>query len=209
MAKEVDHSKSSGLNTSGERMVKIPLRINPETILENGLAGQVRYVKLGYRKYPCIIGEVPQSVAKEYLRMDWADIKAEERSHRCLIPDGNGGFIRCQEKNKCVDCEKIGDFDFDAMHPASLDALIEDGFEPEVPLAEDSDDAATEVMAILIRRLGEISPKYADIFKVMLDGDDSPLHISKKLNLGKSQTYTDVKRVRKLAQHIYSELLGE
>lgn len=198
-------------NTGAEKMVKVPLRVNPETIEEDGLAGQVTYVKIGYRKYPCIMGEVPESAAKAYMRMEWADVKAEERSARCLIPDGSGGFIRCSEKNKCIGCEKVRDFDFDAMHPASLEDLNEESdFEPEAPIVEESyEDVANEMISVLVRRLGEICPRYADIFREMLGGEDSPLHISRKLNLGKSQTYTDVKQVRKLAQRIYFELLGE
>ena len=208
----MNNQKKSNVNqnTSGEKMVKVPLRVNPETIEENGLAGQISYIKIGYRRYPCIIGEVPESVALAYMRMEWADVKAEERSARCLIPDGSGGFIRCPEKNKCVTCEKLRNFDFDSMLPASLETLKEESdFDPEAPaLAEDSEDAAHEMMDVLLHRLGKIKPRYADIFREMLDGEDSPLHISKKLNLGKSQTYTDVERVRKLARDIYFELLG-
>ena len=59
MAKEVSSSKTNRSNASGEQMVKIPLRVNPETIVEDGLAGQIQYIKIGYRKYPCIMGEVP------------------------------------------------------------------------------------------------------------------------------------------------------
>ena len=211
MAKQVDNSKSSSTNVSGERMVKIPLRINPESIKENGFVGQVSYIKIGYRKYPCIFGEVPESAAKAYMRMEWADVKAEERSNRCLVPDGRGGFFRCSEKNKCISCEWVRDFEFDSMLPTSLDALIEEAdFDLEAPATDESnDDAANEMMSVLIQRLGELCPRYADIFREMLDGEDSPLRISKKLNLGKSQTYTDVEQIRKLAQHIYFELLGE
>ena len=202
---------TSNQSISGEKMVKVPLRVNPETIEENGLAGQVSYVKIGYKRYPCIIGEVPESAAKAYMRMEWADVKAEERSARCLIPDGRGGFIRCPERNKCIGCERVRDFDFDSLLPASLDALCEESdFDVEAPtLAEDNEDAANEMMDALIQRLGEMKPRYADIFREMLDADDSPLHISKKLNLRKSQTYTDVAQVRKLARDLYFELLGE
>ena len=205
-AKNADNSSKSG-----ERMVKVPLRINPETIEEDGFAGRVSYVKIGYRKYPCIIGEVPESAAKTYMRMEWADVKAEERNTRCLVPDGSGGFIRCPEKNKCISCKKVRDFDFDAMHPASLEALSEESdFVLEAPSGEESnEDAANEMMSVLLQRLREINPKYADIFRELLDGEDKPLHIAKKLNLGKSQCYSDVKQVRKLAQCIYFELLGE
>lgn len=211
MAKKVDHSQSSGLNICGERMVKIPLRINPETIEEDGFAGQVRYIKIGFKRWPCVIVQVPESSAKMYLRLEWSDVKCEERSNRCLVPDGRGGFVHCSEKNKCISCEKVRDFGFDSMLPTSLDALIEEAdFDLEAPATDESnDDAANEMMSVLIQRLGELCPRYADIFREMLDGEDSPFRISKKLNLGKSQTYTDMEQVRKLAQHIYFELLGE
>ena len=63
--------------------------------------------------------------------MEWADVNAEERSERCLIEDGHGGYIMCPECNRCIKCQKVGSFNFDTNRPASLDALYaESEFEP-------------------------------------------------------------------------------
>ena len=194
---------------TGAKLVSIPLRVNPETIEENGQAGQIRYVKIGAKRYPCIMAKVPEEFAHRYLQQEWAETKAEERSERCLVEDGRSGYIMCPESNKCVCCEKFGHFDFDNFRPASLDAMYaETEYEPAADHAYLFDDA-TEVMEMLVQRLTEIKPKYGAIFQELLNGNQRPLRIAEALGLGKSQTYDDVDRVRALAEKLYLELRGE
>lgn len=116
---------------SGTKLVKLPLRVNPETIEANGQVGKVRSVRIGSKHYPCIFVEVSEHDAHQYMQLEWADVKAEERSERCLIEDGHGGYIMCPESNKCINCPKVGSFNFDTNRPTSLDALYtESEFEP-------------------------------------------------------------------------------
>ena len=213
MANKANYQANTEKSADGN-LIQVPVRINPETEEEfrrNHPDVHLRMWKIGGRRYLCAVYLLPKDHADDFLRMQQTEAKREQREERCLIPDSSGGFIRCPERNKCIGCERVRDFDFDSLLPASLDALREGSdFDVEAPtLAEDNEDAANEMMTALIQRLGEMKPRYADIFREMLGGDDSPLHISKKLNLRKSQTYTDVAQVRKLARDLYFELLGE
>ena len=201
-------TKNDNQNTAA-KLVTIPLRVNPETIEENGQVGKIRYVKIGYKRHPCILAQVPEEFAHKYMQIEWAEIKAEERSERCLVEDGRGGYIYCPESNKCACCEKFGHFDFDNFRPASLDAMYDETeYEPAADHADLFDDT-TEVMEMLVQRLTEIKPKFGAIFQELLNGNQRPLRIAEALGLGKSQTYDDVDRVRALAEKLYLELRGE
>ena len=194
---------------TGAKLVTIPLRVNPETIEENGQVGQIRYVKIGAKRYPCIMAKVPEEFAHRYLQQEWAEVKAEERSERCLIEDGRGGYIMCPESNRCSSCQKYGHFDFDTFRPASLDAMYaETEYEPVADQADLFDDT-TEVMEMLVQRLTEIKPKYGAIFQELLNGNQRPLRIAEALGLGKSQTYDDVDRVRALAAKLYRKMMDD
>lgn len=194
---------------TGAKLVTIPLRVNPETIEENGQVGQIRYVKIGAKRYPCIMAKVPEEFAHQYMQIEWAEVKAEERSERCLVEDGRGGYIMCPESNRCSNCEKYGHFDFDTFRPASLDAMyVETEFEPASEPSNLFDDTS-EIMDMLVQQLTQIKPKYGAIFQELLNGNQRPLHIAEALGLGKSQTYDDVDRVRALAEKLYLELRGE
>lgn len=201
-------TKNDNQNT-GAKLVTIPLRVNPETIEENGQVGQIRYVKIGAKRYPCIMAKVPKEFAHQYMQIEWAEVKAEERSERCLVEDGRGGYIMCPESNKCACCEKFGHYDFDNFRPASLDAMYaETEYEPVSDQME-LFDGTTEVMEMLVQRLAEIKPKFGEIFRELYRGNNRPLHIAETLGLGKSQTYDDVDRVRELAEKLYRELMDD
>ena len=196
-------------NNTGAKLVSIPLRVNPETVEENGQVGQIRYVKIGAKRYPCIMAKVPEDFAHRYMQQEWAEVKAAERSERCLVEDGHGGYIMCPESNKCACCEKYGRFDFDTFRPTSLDAMYsESEFEPASEQTDLFDDTS-EIMDMLVQRLTQIKPKYGAIFRELLGGNLRPLHIAEALGLGKTQTYSDVNRARKLAAELYRKMMGE
>lgn len=201
MTKEVKRNQ-------GQNKVQVPLRINPETVEENGYSKKdISYVKIGYKKYPCILTWVSEEEYQAYMRMEWADVKAEERSNRCLIPNGKGGFIMCPECNKCCDCKKMQDFEFDNNHTVSLDALNEElDYEPESAYLDELNvEIIKEILENLIEDLDKINPKYGPIFREMYNGNIKPLHIAKALDLPKSSVYDDVPKVRKLAQELYKK----
>ncbi len=189
------------------KLVKVPLRVTPETIEENGQAGKVRSVRIGSKHYPCIFVEVSEHDAHQYMQLEWADVKAEERSERCLIEDGHGGYIMCPECNRCTQCQKVGRFDFDNNHPASLDAMYaESEFEP-ASLRPDQVDETSDILAMLLAELEKIKPKYAQIFTELFNGNERPLSIARAVGIGKTQAYTDVPRVRELAEKLYRDMM--
>ena len=179
---------------NGTKLVKLPLRVNPETIEENGQVGKVRSVRIGSKHYPCIFVEVSEHDAHQYMQLEWAD-------------DGHGGYIMCPERNKCINCPKVGSFNFDTNRPASLDALYaESEFEP-ASQQPDQIDETSDILAMLVEELGRIKPKYAEIFKELYKGNERPLSIARAVGIGKTQAYTDVPRVRELAEKLYHDMM--
>ena len=79
----------NGNQYNGAKLVRVPLRVNPETIEENGQVGKVRSVRIGSKHYPCIFVEVSEHDAHQYMQLEWADVKAEEARQQHSI-----GFVR-------------------------------------------------------------------------------------------------------------------
>ncbi len=220
-------------NTINPRMVKVAVRITPETIdellamyahQEQGIT--IRMVKIGGWRYPCAIHLLPEDEVKDFKRLQQNEAKREQREARCWLPDGSGGFIRCDaDKHKCSECERWKSFNFDNCHPTSYEALQElyenqeelyywTGEEAPAmkdPSVEESnqlpEEVYTEAMQILIDRLTAIKPKYGLIFKELLKGNMQPLNIAKALGIGKSQVYEDVPKVQAAAKKLYFELM--
>lgn len=220
-------------NTINPRMVKVAVRITPETIdelramyahQEQGIT--IRMVKIGGWRYPCTIHLLPEDEVKDFQRLQQNEAKREQREARCWLPDGSGGFIRCDaDKHKCSECERCKSFNFDNCHPTSYEALQElyenqeeffywtgeEAPAKKEPSVEETDqlpeEVYTEIMQILIDRLTEMKPKYGLIFKELLKGNMQPLNIAKALGMGKSQVYEDVPKVRAAAKKLYFELM--
>ena len=219
-------------NTTEPRMVKVAVRINPETIdeLPDLYADQkkkitIRMVKIGEWRYPCAIYFLPEDEVKDFKRLQQTEAKREQREARCWLPDGSGGFIRCDaDKYKCSECDRWKSFSFDNCHPTSYEALqdcyadqeedlylagddIPGTKDPSAEAAEpQQEEAYTEIMQILVDRLSAIKPKYGTIFQELLKGNLQPLNIAKALGLGKSQVYETVPKVQELAKKLYFEL---
>lgn len=51
-------------------------------------------------------------------------------------------------------------------------------------------------------------PKYAEIFKELYKGNERPLSIARAVGIGKTQAYTDVPRVRELAEKLYRDMMA-
>lgn len=228
----MSQTKGGNQNTTTDtRMVRVAVRITPETIdeLRAMYADQeekitIRMVKIGGWRYPCAIYQLPENEVKGFKRLQQAEAKQEQREARCWLPNGSGGFIRCPEENKCSQCERCKSFNFDSNHPTSYEALQDFYGEQEEdlylagedipgikdPSIESADpqqeEAYTEIMQLLVDRLTAIRPKYGLIFKELLKGNMQPLNIAKVLGLGKSQMYEAVPKVQELAKKLYFEL---
>ena len=227
-----NENQSTQNSTTNPRMVKVAVRINPETIdeLRKLYADQeekisIRMVRIGGWKYPCAIYLLPEDEVQGFKRLQQNEAKQEQREARCWLPDGSGGFIRCdEEKHKCSQYERCKSFNFDTNHPTSYEALQDFYGEQEEdlylagedipgikdPSIESADsqkeEAYTEIMQILVDRLTAIRPKYGAIFQELLKGNLQPLNIAKALGLGKSQVYETVPKVQELAKKLYFEL---
>lgn len=210
-------TKAVKVNDKGEVLRPVPLRVNEETIDELRQMGKkVSYVKIGVRKYPCIIEYVTEAEYRSYIRVDWADIKAEQREMRCLIPDGNGGFIMCPECNKCCGCEKVGKWDFDNGHAVHIESIVGDSDDGEDvstfdiksdAVNDESEIAANQIADMIEAELVKIKPKYGVIFREMFSGNFVVKDIAKNNNLTLSTTYEDVPKVMKKAQEIFTLLM--
>jgi hypothetical protein len=229
MANVGNQSKKN--NTTDPRMVRVAVRITPETVdeLRAMYADQeekitIRMVKIGGWRYPCAIYLLPEDEVKGFRRLQQTEAKQEQREARCWLPNGSGGFIRCPEENKCAQCERCKSFNFDTNHPTSYEALQdfygeqeEDLYlagedipgmkDPSAETAEpQQEEAYAEIMQILVDRLTAIKPRYGAIFQELLKGNLQPLNIAKALGLGKSQMYETVPKVQELAKKLYFEL---
>ena len=224
-----NHSQES--KTTDPRMVKVAVRVNPETVddlralyadEENKII--IRMVKIGAWRYPCAIYLLPKDEVKGFKRLQQNEAKQEQREARCWLPNVEGGFIRCPDENKCHLCERVKSFNFDSNHPTSYESLQEfygkqeeelylageDIPEMGGPSAEEAiehpEEDYTEIMQILVDRLAAIKPKYGLIFQELLKGNMQPLNIAKALGLGKSQVYENVPKVQELAKKLYFQL---
>lgn len=97
------------------------------------------YRWIGRKVYSCILVPGTRQQQADWLREFDNERKAEDRNRRCLIADGNGGFITCTETNSCARCPKMHKDDFDTFRPLSLELLQEplgedgNGFYPPAP----------------------------------------------------------------------------
>ena len=106
MKKIENQSINATVNKEGQVLRPVPLRVSPETMEANKAINEkpIVNVLIGCKKYPCYIEMVTEEEYRTYMRIEWAEIKAQERENRCNIPDGSGGFIKCPECNKCRYC---------------------------------------------------------------------------------------------------------
>lgn len=197
-------------NENGEPEVLLALRVNEETIDVNGQRSKIRYVKIGALPYPCILEWVPAEECMGYIRLEWAEVKVKDRSRRCPLPNGKGGFIRCPERKgtSCCTCDRAGRADSRTNLTISLDALLENkNYELKASFLSDFTVAETmELLEMLIVELDKKSPEYGKIFLALFRGITKPRDIAQELGLPKESLYKDVPKVRKLAQEIYQRL---
>lgn len=210
----------------GVKYLEVPVIVNPETAKEN--QQHVNLVKIGYRQYLCTFEWIPESFYNTYKCMLEQEAKEDERSHRCLIPDPKktGGRIRCPECNRCISCPHARKLGFDNGHDASLDALMEDGFDVETGVECESDyDVASssatpedivisadekkhldETLDILVSLLAERKPKYGAIFSELRKGETNASEIAIRCGLKPNRTAEDVHKVQSMAKELYKKM---
>lgn len=216
MKKSENQSINVTVNKDGKVLRPVPLRVNPETIVDGKVGDKpVVYKKIGVRKYPCIIEMVTEEEYQSYMQIEWAEVKADARESRCLVFDKKtAGYIRCPECNKCRECTKQADWKFDNMHAVHLESFIddEDEYSEGLPIkAEEKNDGgdlmANQLADMIEAELVKIKPKYALIFREMFNGTLKPSEIAANANLKTSTTYEDVPKVMAEAQKIFTLLV--
>jgi hypothetical protein len=208
MKKVVSESKRVERKTlqDGTVLCKASIRVNEETIGEIGNEKKdIHYELIGGRKYPVRHVWVEEKMYLDIMRLEWADIKRDERNTRCRIQDGKGGSIRCPEKNRCCYCKKARGIDFDNHHDTSLDALMaESEMVPgsaQCGIGSEYEDL--EYMDWLVAELNKIDERYGKIFRALLDGMYRPAHIHQSTKIADSTVRKLLPLVQELAQELY------
>ena len=211
---------------NGIHYLKVPIIVTPETVEVNHQ--RIFMVQIGYRQFPCIYDWIPASYYDMHKRDLEQQAKEDERSRRCLIPDPKktGGRIRCPECNRCISCHYARKLDFDNGHDASLNALMEDGFDAETGVECESDyDAASssatpedilisedekkhldETLDILVSLLAERKPKYGAIFSELRKCETNASEIARRCGLKSNRTAEDVRKVQSMAKELYKKM---
>lgn len=218
---KVEINKATGKE---ELMLEVPVMVNPETVKENHQ--KVCMVKIGWKEYLCTYIWIPESFYLKHKRMLEQEAKADERSNRCLIPDGQGGKIVCPERNRCNKCKKCLEDKFGNGHSTSLDALQESGYDAETGdefesdfdyadtygsadsrlLAEEELQLVDELSRQILRLLIIKNPKYGLIFRERLKGVMKASDIARNTGLKANRTCEDLPKVLALAAQYYAEL---
>ena len=231
--KYVKATRSETNPTTGEveTQLMVPVRVNPETLIENGMS--FKTVKIGAVYVPCDYVWISENYYETHCKMLECDAKETYRSSRCRIINSKGQNVMCPEHNKCCYCSKAGRFDFDDLHDVSMDNSTSEGFENDVSfaainfentevmertyiadplnryIAEDTFAECKMIADMLVSKLSQKNPKYGLIFTELLKGTETPSKIATKLGLKANRTCEDVRKIRVLAQKMLPEVLAE
>ena len=205
-----------------ELYLLVPILVEPDT--DEAFEKDIRLVKIGGMHLPCFYDWIPESYYLTHKRDLESASKREERSQRCLIPNGEGGWIMCPECHRCSECEKWHSFKFDNGHATSIDALQNTDSDLEKKSFEPASDSATPeeafmekdmagvweaVSETIISRLADKKPKYGLIFQELLKGVLKPSDIARNAGLKVNRTCEDLPKVQKLAAEILISIKAE
>ncbi len=194
---------SKRINENGVTEICTPMRVNKETIDVNEMRGDIVPAKIGSRYYPCLPVWMEEVMYKEYMRLEWADVKAEDRRQRCRIPDGKGGTIMCPETNKCRECKRYHDFNYNKGADTSFEGLQEEGFDLSARRNEAEEIAWDIDKKAILDYLEEKDPLGAEIIRRIYQGD-APGKIEEDLGLSKGKRQSRLKKAQKLAKEYYN-----
>lgn len=191
------------VNGKPVKKTEVPMRVNLETAEVNGQ--NIVFRKIGGRVRPCLLVWVEEEFAKNYMQMEWADCKADERDERCLKPDGKGGFIRCPDCNKCIECEKYFSYEFDTMNSTSLDNL---GVEIPDRTPDFTDSLADkEIMDQVIAGVRMISELAGDILESIRNGNERVSHIAKDIGRANSTVDDNYDKAMAIGREVFMKLM--
>ena len=181
----------------------------------------------GRTTYPCIVQMGTLEEKKAYERVYDSSLKAKRREHRCQVPDGKGGFIRCPESNRCHYCgcwlrdEDTGKYymcersekcitcdhrqEFSSNRPLSLERLTvpEEEGDKVIEIADsfdsEADSVGLAVLKELIDYLTSFGEGYEVIFKLLYENIKIK-DMADEYGVAWSTMKDKVKKVREIAK---------
>lgn len=177
----------------------IPMEVTAETIRDFGIKrADIVPAKIGDKIVSAIMVACNKEQYYAYMRPIWAEMQREERSHRCMVPNGRGGLKRCE--GDCKKCDRLKD-----GNALSLDRFYE---ENNLEFDEPADDKTEIILALatleyLIAKLNSINPIYGSVIKMLYDGL-SQRAIAAALGKPNSTTQDLIRKTRLEAQRIVS-----
>ena len=154
-----------------DKQYQIPMVVSDEVIRDFGIKQEdVTWRRIGNRKCRVVMVDATEEEYKAYMAPIWAEIKREDRDGRCMVKGKNGKLIRCPESNHCEECKHFSETSRERNKPVSLSVLMDEGAEPAAEGSFEEDVIYETILEDLITMLGEIKPKYAQIFRLLYDG---------------------------------------
>ena len=167
------------------------------------------FSKVGNRRCRRYLTPVKEGTKNALMRSEWAEIKKEERSHRCMIPGKNGGMIVCSNKS-CYGCENAYRKETSGRE-VSLDALQENSNWDPAMEGEDSNSPEMIVCADMVEEqfneyLAGIQDDLAKVDKMNRAG--CPIsEISEALGVKDRTVYYDLKRIEKYREQFAKQFI--
>jgi RNA polymerase sigma factor (sigma-70 family) len=184
---------SASLPPFGGKRQIMKNKVNQKT--SNNTENLENYLTINGKEIPCS-KEVYHAV-KDPAR---AEKKQKQRDWRCR----NGNGVRCTKD--CTQCDYYRFIGDPTGNTVSLDQMYDESeFEPGAPGSTEDTVIYTVLFEELLKILGEIKPKYAQIFELLYDGYNH-YEIAKTLDIPRSTVTDDIKKLRKVAQEYSKDL---
>lgn len=154
------------INFNENEQYSIPMEVTAETIRDFGIkSSDIVPAKIGNKIVSAIMVPCTKEQYYAYMRPIWAEMQREERSRKCMVPNGHGGLKRCDDD--CTKCDRLKN-----GNALSLDRFYE---ENNLEFNEPNDDKSEIILALatledLIAKLSAINPIYGSVIKMLYDG---------------------------------------
>ena len=187
---------------------QIPMMVTDEVIRDFGIKPEdATWRRIGNRKCRVVLVEASEEEYKTYMAPIWTEIKREDRDGRCIEKKKNGKLIRCPESNRCEGCKHFSEASRERNKPASLSVLMDEGAEPAAEGSFEEDVIYETILEDLITMLGEIKPKYAQIFRLLYDGATQQ-EMADELGIKQRTVSDDIKKIRSLVQPLVKDIFN-
>lgn len=202
------HEMTVNQSNTESKKFQIPMMITDEVIRDFGIKPEdVTWRRIGNRKCRVVMVDATEEEYRAYMAPIWAEIKREDRDGRCMVKGKNGKLIRCPESNRCEECKHFSEASRGRNKPASLSVLMDEGAEPVAEGSFEDDVIYETILEDLITMLGEIKPKYAQIFRLLYDGATQQ-EMADELGIKQRTVSDDIKKIRSLVQPLVKDIFN-